>query len=215
MARDRIPAQILFEGWKRLGRHAHAHHRKANPQSRVIKCIDGTGFSTADTRENEKAFGRPPASRGKTGFPQLRAVLLMDAHSRIFEGIEWGHYKDQSEASLADKLIQDHDLRGAMIEGDRLYFSKERCYTLIEKKADFLFRIPKDIHVHICTRLHDGSAIGLLFMKRNSERLKERMKQKYYSFSLPELIQEQKRLLRNIKKRKREENKSHNFVQLA
>lgn len=207
MARDRIPSQVLFEGWKILGKHAH--NRKASSQTRVIKCIDGTGFSTADTKENEKVFGRPSASRGKTGFPQFRAVLLMDAHSRIFEGIEWGHYKDQSEASLADKLIQTHDLSGTMIEGDRLYFSKKRCYTIIEKKADFLFRIRKDIQVHTCLRLRDGSAIGLLFMRRNSKKLKERMKQKYSSFSLPEIIQEQKRLLKNVKKRRREKRPGH------
>ena len=34
--------------------------------------LDGSTMETADNRENEAAFGRPGASRGRSGYPQIR-----------------------------------------------------------------------------------------------------------------------------------------------
>ena len=34
--------------------------------------LDGSTLDTADTEENEKAFGRPGASRGASAFPKIR-----------------------------------------------------------------------------------------------------------------------------------------------
>ena len=39
--------------------------------------LDGSTLDVADTVRNERAFGRPGASRGKAGFPQLRFVTLL------------------------------------------------------------------------------------------------------------------------------------------
>lgn len=40
--------------------------------------LDGSTLDVADTPQNERAFGRPGASRGKAGFPQLRFVTLLE-----------------------------------------------------------------------------------------------------------------------------------------
>ncbi|MQA92554.1 MAG: IS4 family transposase, partial [Gemmatimonas sp.] len=47
-------------------------------RGRKLVSIDGSTLDVADTEENEKAFGRPGASRGKAGFPKLRLVSLVE-----------------------------------------------------------------------------------------------------------------------------------------
>ena len=44
--------------------------------------LDGSTLDVADTKENEKAFGRPAASRGKSAYPQIRFEIL----SRVVDG---------------------------------------------------------------------------------------------------------------------------------
>src|SRR6202030_2720198 len=46
-------------------------------QWRLIS-LDGSTLDTADTVENEKAFGRPGASRGSSAFPKIRFVALVE-----------------------------------------------------------------------------------------------------------------------------------------
>ena len=40
--------------------------------------MDGSTLDLPDTAKNEATFGRPGASRGKSGFPQLRFVSLVE-----------------------------------------------------------------------------------------------------------------------------------------
>jgi hypothetical protein len=40
--------------------------------------LDGSTLDVADQEENEKAFGRQPASRGTSAYPQLRFVSLVE-----------------------------------------------------------------------------------------------------------------------------------------
>ena len=207
-ARDRIPKEVFKQAWKILVEQSNKTFRRTRPKRR-IKCLDGTIFYTPDTKENEENFGKPFSSRGKTAFPQIRAVLLMDAQTRIFEAIEWGHCQNDSELKLADRLIEKTNLEGVLLEGDRLYFSKERCYTVLEKKADFLFRLSKNVKIYTCITLNDGTIVGLVFMKNESKKLKQKMTEKYASYSLPRLQLEQKTLLKNIRKRKKEEKPGH------
>src|SRR5438445_12571713 len=45
--------------------------------------LDGSTLDTADTLENEKAFGRPGASRGSSAFPKIRFVALLDNGTHV------------------------------------------------------------------------------------------------------------------------------------
>ena len=55
--------------------------------------IDGTTLHTADTEGNQKAFGRPGASRGRSGFPQIRMVSLVENGTHVLFGARQGSYK--------------------------------------------------------------------------------------------------------------------------
>jgi hypothetical protein len=45
--------------------------------------LDGSTLDTADTVENEKAFGRPGASRGSSAFPKIRFVALLENGTHV------------------------------------------------------------------------------------------------------------------------------------
>jgi hypothetical protein len=51
--------------------------------------LDGSGLDVADTKRNERAFGRPGAIRGKSGFPQLRFVTLLENGTHVMFGAEF------------------------------------------------------------------------------------------------------------------------------
>ena len=45
--------------------------------------LDGSTLDVADTAENEKAFGRPGASRGSSAFPKIRFVALLENGTHV------------------------------------------------------------------------------------------------------------------------------------
>src|SRR5438876_4717094 len=49
--------------------------------------LDGSTLDIADTAENEKAFGRPGASRGSRAFPKVRFVALLENGTHVLRGV--------------------------------------------------------------------------------------------------------------------------------
>ena len=66
--------------------------------------LDGSTLDVADQEENEKAFGRQPASRGTSAYPQLRFVSLVENGTHVLFGTQLGAYRD-GEVKLADKVL--------------------------------------------------------------------------------------------------------------
>ncbi len=54
--------------------------------------LDGSTLDLADTAANEAAFGRPGASRGRSGYPQLRFVALLENGTHVLFATEMGGY---------------------------------------------------------------------------------------------------------------------------
>jgi hypothetical protein len=66
--------------------------------------LDGSTLDVADTVENDKAFGRPGASRGSSAFPKIRFVALLENGTHVL----WAAHMDQyatDELTLAEKVI--------------------------------------------------------------------------------------------------------------
>src|SRR6266540_2024035 len=83
-ARDRLgsePLAVLFgdtaDNW------ATASADKHRWRGLVVHGLDGSTLRIPDTEENEAAFGRPGASRGRSAYPQVRIVALMVLRSHI------------------------------------------------------------------------------------------------------------------------------------
>ena len=62
-------------------------------QWRLIS-LDGSCLDVADTDENDRAFGRPQASRGESAFPQLRFVALVENGTHVLFGTRQGRLAD-------------------------------------------------------------------------------------------------------------------------
>jgi hypothetical protein len=103
-ARDRLgsePLAVLFgdtaDNW------ATASADKHRWRGLAVYGIDGSTLRIPDTEENEAAFGRPGASRGRAAYPQVRVVALMVLRSHVLAAAEFGP-STSSELKLAAKL---------------------------------------------------------------------------------------------------------------
>lgn len=103
-ARDRLgpePLAVLFgdtaDNW------ATASADKHRWRGLTVHGIDGSTLRIPDTEENEAAFGRPAASRGRAAYPQVRVVALMVLRSHLLAAAEFGP-ASSSELKLAARL---------------------------------------------------------------------------------------------------------------
>ena len=60
-----------------------AHEGSMVPAMASGRSLDGSTLDVADTAENEKAFGRPGASRGSSAFPKIRFVALLENGTHV------------------------------------------------------------------------------------------------------------------------------------
>jgi hypothetical protein len=103
-ARDRLgpePLAVLFgdtaDNW------ATASADKHRWRGLTVHGIDGSTLRIPDTEENDAAFSRPAASRGRAAYPQVRVVALMVLRSHLLAAAEFGP-ASSSELKLAAKL---------------------------------------------------------------------------------------------------------------
>lgn len=148
-ARDRLgvaPLRYLFELATRrwcAGRGGRRFH------GRRVVAIDGTTAKLPDTPANSRRFGRPGASRGRSAFPQLRLVALLDVGTRVLTHIAFGRYR-KGELTLAESLLPAIS-RGALLLADRLYFAANLLWPLHhEQGVDFVVR---------CRRKHQARVV--------------------------------------------------------
>jgi len=117
--------------------------------------VDGSTLEVADTQENEKAFGRPPASRGTSAYPQVRFVSLVENGTHVLFGTRLGGYHD-GEVTLAHKALPS--LRKEMLcLGDRNFFGFDLWKKARATGADLLWRVKKNLRLPCEKRLSDGS----------------------------------------------------------
>jgi hypothetical protein len=107
------PLKVIF------ARTAETWTRQAAEQNRwrdlALYGVDGTALRVPDTEENRDAFGLPPTSRGQSGYPQVRLVVLMALRSHLLHAASFGPFngKKNGEQSLAKNLwkqVPDHSL---------------------------------------------------------------------------------------------------------
>lgn len=133
-----------------------------------LVAIDGTVLDLADTTENDHTYGRPGASRGESGFPQMRAALLTECGTRAFFAAEAGPYAT-AETVLATKLLP-RLTRGMLVLGDRGLFSYPMWKSAIANGADLLWRLKTDAILPCHERLADGSYLSKVFPSRKARR---------------------------------------------
>jgi hypothetical protein len=79
--------------------------------------LDGSTLDIADEKANQEAYGRPGASRGKSAYPQVRLVSLVEAGTHVLFGTRMGGY-DTGEIALPREVIANLS-RGTLCLADQ------------------------------------------------------------------------------------------------
>ncbi len=138
-ARDRIgkSMQFLFEGL--AGVLAKKHRDATTWLGLVVYALDGSCFRVPDEKANDEYFGRPGSNRGgKSGFPQMRAVLLVTAFTHLVVQAALGPYKT-GELTLAETLVP-MIAPGSLLLLDRGYYGFAWLASLVARSAFFVVR---------------------------------------------------------------------------
>ena len=134
-ARARLGAAPLKELFARVARpFAEPGLPGAWYRDRRLISRDGTTIDLPDTPEPEARFGRPGASRGTAGFPQLRLLTLTETGTHAIFAVAMGR-DDTSEARLAPGLLQQLRV-GMRCLADRAFVGFELWRTASGSGAD-------------------------------------------------------------------------------
>ena len=132
--------------------------------------LDGSTLDIADERANEEAFGRPGAKRGKSAYPQIRFVSLVESGTHVLFGSQMGGYRT-GEIPLA-KGVLPWLRHGMLCLADRQFFGFELWNQARVTGAELLWRIRKNLRLPCERRLADGSYLSRIYPTERDRRHK-------------------------------------------
>ena len=138
---------------------------------RRLVSLDGTTIDLPDTPELVERFGRPPASRGQSGFPQLRLLTLAETGTHALFAVAFDRYTT-SEVGLAPPLLARLQ-PGMLCLADRAFAGFELWRTAAASGADLLWRVRRNQVLPCCERLPDGSYLSRLYASPKQRRHEE------------------------------------------
>jgi len=130
--------------------------------------LDGSTLDIADEKENEKAFGRPAASRGSSAFPQLRFVSLVENGTHVLFGTRMENI-ETGEITLAKEVLASLE-KGMLCLADRNFFGFELWNQARGTRADLLWRVKKNLGLPCEKRLPDGSYLSRVYRSPKDRR---------------------------------------------
>lgn len=154
-----VPLATLFQ------RLAHPFAGPGTPgawyRGRRLVSLDGTTIDLPDTPELAAHFGRPGASRGVSGFPQLRLLGLTETGTHALFAVAIDRY-DRSEAGLAPQLLA-HLQPDMLCLADRAFLGFARWREAAATGAALLWRLRANQVLPCQKRLPDGSYLSRLY----------------------------------------------------
>ncbi len=135
-----------------------------------VVSLDGSTLDIADERANEDAFGRPGAKRGKSAYPQIRFVSLVESGTHVLFGSQMGGYST-GEITLA-KGVLSWLHHGMLCLADRQFFGFELWNQARATGAQLLWRIRKNLRLPCERRLADGSYLSRIYPTERNRRHK-------------------------------------------
>ncbi len=130
--------------------------------------LDGSTLDVADTQDNAATFSRPGASRGKSAYPQIRFVSLVENGTHVLFGSRMDGYQT-GEITLARQVIRN--LGGGMLcLADRNFFGFELWNEARSTGADLLWRVKKNVRLVPFERFGDGSYLAKIYPSEKDRR---------------------------------------------
>lgn len=120
--------------------------------------LDGSGLEVADEAANREAFGVPGTQQGRTGYPQLRFVALLENGTHVLFGVALGGYRE-AEVGLAHQAIA-HLKPGMLCLADRGLSGYPLWAAASRTGAHLLWRVAKNRTLPVMERLADGSYLS-------------------------------------------------------
>lgn len=123
-------------------------------QRSISQAIDGTLFNTADTPENEEAFGRPTGQGRPSPNPQVRLLSLVECGTHAFLRAEIGHYRESEQA--LSRSILPHLSPDMICLADRYFMGFALFKIASDTGAKLLRRVRKDIKLKVEHKFSDS-----------------------------------------------------------
>lgn len=136
-------------------------------QWRLIS-LDGSTLDTADTAENDKAFGRPGSSRGSSAFPKIRFVALLENGTHVLWAARMSKYATD-ELTLAQDVVP-RLRKGMLCLADRFFPSYKLWQAAAQTGADLLWRTRQNARLDVDRRLPDGSYLSRIYASTSDRR---------------------------------------------
>jgi Insertion element 4 transposase N-terminal/Transposase DDE domain len=132
--------------------------------------LDGSTLDVADEPANDEAFGRPGSSRGRSAYPQIRFVALVENGTHVLFGSQMARY-DTGENTLAKDVLSS--LRAGMLcLADRQFFGFALWNLARQTGADQLWRVKTNARLPRETELPDGSYLSHIYATEKDRRHK-------------------------------------------
>jgi hypothetical protein len=132
--------------------------------------LDGSTLDVADTEENENEFGRPPASRGASAYPQLRFVALLENGTHVLLSGRMGSYRT-GEITLAKEVVPQLK-PGMLCLADRFFFGFTLWTKAQASGCELLWRARKHLRLEVLERRSDGSYLSVIYPSQKDARHK-------------------------------------------
>ena len=127
-------------------------------QGRRLVSIDGSTLDVADEQGNQRAFGRPAASRGQSAYPQVRFVSLVEGGTHVLFGSRVAGVAT-GEITLAREVISVLQ-KGMLCLADRNFYGFKLWNQAAATGADLLWRVKTNLRLPCDQRLADGSYLS-------------------------------------------------------
>ena len=130
--------------------------------------LDGSTLDTADTIDNEKAFGRPGVSRGASAFPKIRFVALLENGTHVLWAARMSKYATD-EITLAQQVVPALR-KGMLCLADRFFPGYNLWRAAARTGADLLWRVRQNARLDVDQRLPDGSYLSRIYASTSDRR---------------------------------------------
>jgi Transposase DDE domain/Insertion element 4 transposase N-terminal len=133
-------------------------------RGRRLVGVDGTTFSVADTKANERTFGRAGNQHKPSGYPLVRVVALCELGTHAL--VRWvaRRYR-RGERTLLARLVR-HVPAKSLLLGDRNCHSYGLFEQADRRRFDLLLRVAKGVQLPVGRRLADGSYLSVIRPRR-------------------------------------------------
>jgi hypothetical protein len=123
-----------------------------------VVAVDGTTADVQDTAANRERFGLHHNQHGPVGYPQMKAVVLVECGTRAPLACASGR-NDIHEQRLLDRITPSLD-KGMLMLADRAYFGFLRWKTCAARAGALLWRVKSSLILKPIEVFADGSYLA-------------------------------------------------------